>query len=66
VTVPGRRGFGTRLIERQLAAEFGGAVSLDFRPTGVVCAIDAPLETPEPAGLPPDLDEPLARAGGGR
>lgn len=47
VAPPTRRGFGTRLVERQLAAEFGGAVSLEFRPEGVVCAIEAPLE---PAG----------------
>ena len=43
VAAPSRRGFGTRLIERSLAAEFEGEVSIDFRPDGVVCTVDAPL-----------------------
>lgn len=43
VTAPTRRGFGTRMIERGLAAELGGAVTIDFRPEGLVCTVDAPL-----------------------
>ena len=43
VVVPGNRGFGTRMIERTLAAEFGGTVELEFRPEGVRCRVDAPL-----------------------
>lgn len=43
VAAPSRRGFGTRMIERGLAAELGGTVHLDFAPTGVVCSLDAPL-----------------------
>jgi two-component sensor histidine kinase len=43
VRAPSRRGFGTRLIERSLAAEFEGEVAIDFRPEGVVCTVDAPL-----------------------
>lgn len=43
VTPPDRRGFGSRLIERGLAAEMGGDVRLEFRPEGLVCRIDAPL-----------------------
>jgi PAS domain S-box-containing protein len=43
VEPPSRRGFGTRMIERGLAAELGGAVKIDFRSEGVVCNIDAPL-----------------------
>ena len=46
VTPPQRRGFGSRMIERGLAAELGGTVALDFRPEGVCCLVDAPL----PAG----------------
>jgi PAS domain S-box-containing protein len=46
VRVPTRRGFGTRLIERSLAADLGGQVGLEFRPEGVACNIHAPL----PAG----------------
>jgi PAS domain S-box-containing protein len=37
VTPPLRRGFGSRLIERSLAAELGGEVVIDFAATGVVC-----------------------------
>jgi PAS domain S-box-containing protein len=43
VRVPSRRGFGTRMIERGLAAELGGSVRIDFRPDGLVCTVDAPL-----------------------
>jgi two-component sensor histidine kinase len=40
---PALRGFGSRFLERGLARELGGAVRLGFRPTGVVCEIEAPL-----------------------
>jgi PAS domain S-box-containing protein len=43
VKPPSRRGFGSRLIERALAVELGGAVRLDFDPDGVICEIDAEL-----------------------
>jgi PAS domain S-box-containing protein len=43
VAPPTRRGFGTRLIERSLAQELAGDVSLAYVPTGVVCTIKAPL-----------------------
>lgn len=43
VTMPERRGFGSRMIERGLAAELGGTVRIDFRPDGVVCTVDAPI-----------------------
>jgi PAS domain S-box-containing protein len=43
VTAPSKRGFGTRLIERSLASEFGGEVSIDFAASGVVCTVRAPL-----------------------
>ncbi|WP_269716047.1 PAS domain-containing sensor histidine kinase [Caulobacter sp. NIBR2454] len=43
VTPPRRRGFGSRLMEKGLAAELGGQVTLSFDPAGVVCIIDAPL-----------------------
>src|SRR5215210_1230197 len=43
VTPPSRKGFGSRLVERGLAAELGGSVQLAFPESGVVCAIDTPL-----------------------
>lgn len=43
VATPVRKGFGTRLIERSLALELAGEVSLAYVPTGVVCTVKAPL-----------------------
>jgi two-component sensor histidine kinase len=43
VAPPERQGFGARMIQRGLAAELGGKVSIDFEPSGVVCSVDAPL-----------------------
>jgi PAS domain S-box-containing protein len=43
VGAPRRKGFGSRLIERGLARELGGAVSLSFEPKGVVCEIEVPF-----------------------
>ncbi|MFC5083826.1 PAS domain S-box protein [Microvirga arabica] len=43
VAFPARNGFGTRLIERSLAQELAGEVSLAYVPTGVVCTVKAPL-----------------------
>ena len=45
VAVPRRRGFGSRLIERGLAAELEGKVALRFEPEGLVCEIAAPLRS---------------------
>jgi len=47
VTPPASRGFGTRMIERALAAELGGEATIDFRPEGVVCAVGARLSDME-------------------
>jgi PAS domain S-box-containing protein len=44
VAPPMTRGFGSRMIERGLAAELRGSVRLDFAPDGLVCEIDAPLQ----------------------
>lgn len=43
ISPPVQRGFGSRLIERSFAAESGGAVTLTYPPTGLVCRIEAPL-----------------------
>jgi len=43
VSPPNHKGFGSRLIERSLAADFRGRVRLDFRAEGLVCDIEAPL-----------------------
>lgn len=44
VQPPTRRGFGSRLIERGLAAELSGQAHIDFQPEGVVCRIEAALD----------------------
>jgi two-component sensor histidine kinase len=44
VVPPTRTGFGTRLIGRGLAGNFGGEVALDYSTTGVVCTISALLK----------------------
>jgi PAS domain S-box-containing protein len=49
VAPPVRRGFGTDLIGRALAADLNGDVALDFRPEGLVCSISAPLPRAESA-----------------
>ena len=43
VTPPGRKGFGSRLIEGGLAQELDGEVRLDYEPAGVVCQIVLPV-----------------------
>jgi PAS domain S-box-containing protein len=43
VSEPTRSGFGTRMIERGLAAELGGLVRIHYEPDGVRCEVDAPM-----------------------
>jgi PAS domain S-box-containing protein len=44
VAAPKRRGFGSRLIERGLEADLGGAAALHFEPAGLRCEINASLD----------------------
>ncbi|HEX8444806.1 MAG TPA: HWE histidine kinase domain-containing protein [Allosphingosinicella sp.] len=44
VPEPSARGFGSRLIERGLAADLGGTARLLFEPDGVRCIIEASLD----------------------
>jgi PAS domain S-box-containing protein len=43
VKPPEAAGFGLRLLERGLSAEFGSSARMEFRPEGVVCTLRAPL-----------------------
>ena len=52
VAPPGREGFGSRLIERDLARELDGEVRLDYAPAGLVCQIVMPV--PQGSGRPSD------------
>jgi two-component sensor histidine kinase len=43
VAPPDRRGFGSQLIEFNVAHEFGGDALLDYQPDGVKCLLGIPL-----------------------
>ncbi len=43
VEAPQRRGFGSRLLEKGLAAELGGSVELLYREQGLTCAMRLPM-----------------------
>lgn len=43
VSAPSHRGFGSQLIEDDLAKELRGEVHLDYEPAGVVCRIGMPF-----------------------
>jgi len=42
VSAPAQKGFGSRLLERGVAGELGGKVTIDYRREGLVCTIHAP------------------------
>lgn len=54
VVKPTLKGFGSRLIGRALAAELGGKVRVDYKPSGVVCTIVAPMPNAGDVGRPGD------------
>jgi two-component sensor histidine kinase len=47
VAEPSKKGFGSRLIERVLAADFEGEAHTHYRPSGVVCELIAPIVGPK-------------------
>ena len=49
VVEPQRKGFGSRLIERGLAAEYGGRAVMDYAPQGLHCRME--LHVPRPRDL---------------
>ncbi|WP_425999199.1 sensor histidine kinase [Caulobacter sp. DWR1-3-2b1] len=50
VSPPTRTGFGTRLIERGLAAELRGPIKITYPVEGVVCTLNAKLDLAPQAG----------------
>ena len=44
VEEPSRRSFGMFLIEKGFADQFSGSTQMRFKPSGVVCEIDVPLD----------------------
>ena len=54
VSAPATKGFGTRILTRNLQADFGGKVELNYHASGVVLTLIAPLgalETSDPPAL---------------
>jgi len=43
VLPPTRRGFGSRLIEATLSADFGGTTKIDYRADGLLCTFETML-----------------------
>ena len=43
VKAPDHKGFGLRMIERALASDLSGSVTMSFEESGLSCTIDAPL-----------------------
>jgi PAS domain S-box-containing protein len=43
VSIPSRRGFGSRLIESTLSSDFSTAVKVEYLPAGVVCSFETRL-----------------------
>jgi len=48
VTQPRRRGFGSRLIEQIVPADFGGKARIEYKPAGVVYELTAPAANLHP------------------
>ena len=46
VTQPSRRGFGSQLVEFNIAHEFGGEATVDYRPAGIEYVLTIPLKGP--------------------
>src|SRR5262249_43099386 len=65
VQAPARRGFGSQIIEKVLAADFGGTVAVDYRANGLVVHLMAPVElgsiAPLSARTGPDAADVLGR-----
>ena len=43
VVPPSQKGFGSRMIEKALAGYFAGETKIEYRPHGVVFALNAPV-----------------------
>jgi two-component sensor histidine kinase len=52
VQPPTRKGFGSRLVERLLAAELNGRSTISYNPAGVICEIEAILDPDAGLGRP--------------
>jgi hypothetical protein len=63
VSPPTRKGFGSRLIERSLAAEIDGAAAIDYAVGGVFCVIDTDPPRVNARSRQAPQTEPRSRCG---
>ena len=47
VQAPVKRGFGTSMVEKALARDFGGSAKIQFLRDGVICLMEAPMNDSE-------------------
>jgi two-component sensor histidine kinase len=45
VSPPARAGFGSRLVKSSVEQDLRGKLALEFNPAGLVCRIEAPLQS---------------------
>jgi two-component sensor histidine kinase len=45
VSPPAQTGFGSRLMKSSVKQDLAGEVALEFNPAGLVCRIEAPLQS---------------------
>jgi PAS domain S-box-containing protein len=55
VSPPAQTGFGSRLVKGSVEQDLAGAVAFDFDPSGLVCRIEAPLQSVNNAEVPLEL-----------
>ena len=55
VSPPTQTGFGSRLVKSSVEQDLGGTVALDFNATGLVCRIEAPLQSINAAEVTSEL-----------
>ena len=53
---PDRPGVGSQVLEGTVRGQLGGAVTLAWEATGLVCEIELPLAIPQSAGMPLETD----------
>ena len=56
VAEPLQTGFGSKVIKEALASQLGGAVQIDYRPTGLFCRVTAPAAAVLAEGAAPVPD----------
>ena len=55
VSPPTQTGFGSRLVKSSVEQDLGGTVALEFDVSGLICRIEAPLQSANPADVTLEL-----------